>query len=216
MTVSSTEPTREKLFNTLRTKGRSTVAELADALQITPVAVRHHLATLQAEGMVDVREEKHGVGRPRQVYTLSPTAMGRDPTKYYQFTNLLLEQLKEKFSTDTVNQLLMEVASSMASEWKKQLDGFPMPERIHRLGNLLSEEGFVARVEKAGPGRYILTELSCPFARISLAHPEICFLDETILSQVLETSIERTSCIRSGSDSCTYLITHIEEVTPDE
>jgi DeoR family suf operon transcriptional repressor len=216
MAVSTTEPTREKLFNTLRTKGQSTVSELADSLRITPVAVRHHLATLQAEGMVDVREEKHGVGRPRQVYKLSPSAMGRDPTKYYQFTNLLLKQLKENLSPDTVNKLLIEVASSIASEWKKQLDDLPMPERIHRLGNLLSEEGFVARVEEAGPGRYILTELSCPFARISLAHPEICFLDETILSQVLDTPIERTSCIRAGSDSCTYLITHIEEDTPDE
>ena len=91
-----------------------------------------------------------------------------------------------------------------------------MPDRIDRLVEFLTDEGFVARVESTGPGRYCLTELACPFARISLAHPEVCALDETILSQVLGASVERTSCIRSGSDSCTYSISHHEEDTPDE
>jgi DeoR family suf operon transcriptional repressor len=216
MSIPSIEPTKEKIFQALRTKGQMTVSDLSEALQITPIAVRHHLTSLQTEGMIDVREERHGVGRPRQVYRLSPSALDRDPSRYYQFTNLLLDQLKEHLSPEMVHKLLLEVASSMAGDWKKELENLPLPERLDRLVELLTQEGFVARVESAGPGRYCLTELACPYSRISLAHPEVCALDESMLSRALGTTVERTSCIRSGSDSCTYAIPAIEKDTPDD
>ena len=215
MSTTSNEPTKEKIFQVLRAKGQMTVLELAEALEITPIAVRHHLSSLQTDGMVEVREERHGVGRPRQVYKLSSNAIDRNPSRYYQFTNLLLDQLKEHLSPEMVNKLLLEVASSMAGDWKKELDALPLPRRLERLVELLSQEGFVARVEPAGPGSYCLTELACPYSRISLEHPEVCTLDESMLSRALGTSVERTSCIRSGSDSCTYSISGAEKEARD-
>jgi DeoR family suf operon transcriptional repressor len=214
MTVSSIEPTKERIFQALRTKGQMTVSELADAIRITPIAVRHHLVSLQAEGLVEAREERHGVGRPRQIYKITPQAMDRDSSRYYQFTNLLLDQLKEHLSPQMVNTLLLDVASSMAGEWKKELDSLPLPQRLERLVQLLTQEGFVARVEPAGSGRYCLTELACPYSRISLSHPEVCALDESLISRALGTSVERTSCIRSGSDSCSYSIAGTEKDPP--
>ncbi len=215
MAISSGEPTKEKIFQALRSKGQMTVSELADAFQITPIAIRHHLTSLQTEGMVEVREERHGVGRPRQVYKLTPNAMDRNTSRYYQFTNLLLDQLKEHLSPEMVDKLLLEVASSMAGDWKKELDALPFPRRLDRLVELLTQEGFVARVEPSGPGRYCLTELACPYSRISLTHPEVCALDASMLSRALGTDVERTSCIRSGSDSCTYSISGADKDSRD-
>jgi DeoR family suf operon transcriptional repressor len=216
MAVSSIEPTKEKIFQALRHQGQMTVSELASAVQITPIAVRHHLAVLQTEGMVEVREERHGVGRPRQIYKLTPSAMDRNSSRYYQFTNLLLDQLKEHLSPEMVNKLLLEVASSMVGDWKKELDSLPLPQRVDRLVQLLTQEGFVARVESAGPGRYCLTELACPYSRISLSHPEFCVLDASMISRALGTAVERTSCIRSGSESCTYSIAGDEKDSGNE
>lgn len=216
MAISSLEPTKEKIFQALRNQGQLTVLELASAVQITPIAVRHHLTTLQAEGMVEVREERHGVGRPRQIYKLTSMAMDRNSTRYYQFTNLLLDQLKEHLSPEMVNNLLLDVASSMVGDWKKELDSLPLPQRLDRLVQLLTQEGFVARVESAGPGRYCLTELACPYSRISLSHPEVCALDASMISRALGTPVERTSCIRSGSDSCTYSIAGEEKSLRNE
>jgi DeoR family suf operon transcriptional repressor len=215
MTVSTAEPTKEKIFQALRAKGQMTVSDLAEALEITPIAIRHHLSSLQTDGMVEVREERHGVGRPRQVYKLTSHAMERNTSKYYQFTNLLLDQLKEHLSPEMVNKLLLEVASSMAGDWKKELDSLPLPRRLDRLVELLTQEGFVARVEPAGPGCYCLTELACPYSRISLTHPEVCAIDASMLSRALGTDVERTSCIRSGSDSCTYSISSAGKETRD-
>jgi DeoR family suf operon transcriptional repressor len=206
MSNPSIEPTRERIFQILRSQGPATVADLAEAMKITPIAVRHHLNSLQADGMVEIREERHGVGRPRQIYRLTPEAMERNPSRYYQFTNLLLEQLKEHLSPDMVDALLRDVASSMADVWKDELAGLPLPRRVDRLAELLGQEGFVARVESSESGTLFLTELSCPYARISLSHPEVCTLDASMISRALGTAVERTSCIRSGSDSCTYAI----------
>jgi len=105
-----------------------------------------------------------------------------------------------------VEKLLREVASSMAGEWKAELDALPMPLRLERLVELLTREGFVAKVESTGTDQYCLTELACPYSRISLTHPEVCALDASMLSRALGTPVERISCIRTGSQSCTYSI----------
>ena len=192
-----------------------TVSELSAAVKITPIAVRHHLSSLQAEGMVEVREERHGVGRPRQIYKLTPIAMERDTSRYYQFTSLLLDQLKEHLPPEMVEKLLREVATNMAGEWKAELDALPMPQRLQRLVELLTREGFVAKVESTGTDQYCLTELACPYSRISLTHPEVCALDASMLSRALGTPVERISCIRTGSQSCTYSIVGKENGTQD-
>jgi DeoR family suf operon transcriptional repressor len=215
MNASGAEPTKERIFQTLRTQGQMTVSELSSAVEITPIAVRHHLTALQAEGMIEVREERHGVGRPRQIYKLTPIALDRDTSRYFQFTTLLLDQLKVHLPPDVVENLLMEVASSMAGEWKTELDLLPLPRRLERLVELLTDEGFVARVESTGAGQYCLTELACPYSRISLSHPEICALDASMISRALGIPVERTSCIRTGSDACVYSITEVEKESED-
>jgi DeoR family suf operon transcriptional repressor len=216
MAVSSSEPTKEKIFHALRNQGQMTVSDIASAVQITPIAVRHHLSSLQAEGLVESREERHGVGRPRQIFKLTPNALERSTSRYYQFTKLLLDQLKEHLPRETVDKLLLEVASSMAGEWKEELDTLPLPRRLERLVELLTMEGFVARVDSTNDGRFCLTEFACPYARISLSHPEVCALDASMLSRALGIPVERTSCIRTGSPSCTFSISETEKDLRDE
>jgi DeoR family suf operon transcriptional repressor len=216
MTNPTSESTKERIFQALRSRGQMTVSELAEAIEITPIAIRHHLTSLQTEGMVEVREERHGVGRPHQLYKLTANAVDRNPSRYYQFTNLLLDQLKENLPPEMVNKLLLEVASSMAGEWKAELDSLPLPQRLDRLVQLLTQEGYVARVDPAGPGKYRLTELACPYSRISLSHPEVCSLDASMISRALGTPVERTSCIRAGSNSCTFSIAGTDQGAPHE
>ena len=216
MAVTSGEPTKEKLFQALRTQGEMTVSEMATAAQITPVAVRHHLASMQAEGLVKVREERHGVGRPRQIFKLTPNALERSTSRYYQFTNLLLEQLKKHLPPELFRKILFEVAMSMASAWKDELETLPLPHRLDRLVELLTREGFLERVESRGTGQYVLTQLACPYSRISLSHPEVCTLDSSMISLALGTPVEQVSCIRNGSNFCTYSITVSEKETHHE
>jgi predicted ArsR family transcriptional regulator len=207
MNDSSVKPTREKMLRALRLNGRMTVTELVKELRITHIAVRHHLSSLQAEGMIEGKEERHGIGRPHFIYRLTENALDRNPSKYYQFTNLLLDQLKVDLPPETVDRLLKEVASHIAGEWKTELDPLPWPGRIDRLVQLLAQDGFVTRVEPNGPDDYRLLEFTCPYSRITLHHPEICALDASMFSRALGAPVERTSCIQSGAETCTFSIT---------
>jgi len=216
MIGTAVEPTREKILRSLRANGRMTVSQIAKDLRITHIGVRHHLSSLLAEGMIAGREERHGIGRPHLVYRLTEIALDCNPSKYYKFTNFLLDRLKETLPPETVDRLLREVASSIAGEWKTELDPIPWPLRIDRLVQLLARDGFIAQVEESGPDQYRLLELACPYSKISLRHPEVCALDASIFSRALGTQVERTACIRSGSESCNFSITGASRPQPHD
>jgi DeoR family transcriptional regulator, suf operon transcriptional repressor len=206
MTNPLNESTREKILSLLQKNGPSTVTELSEALGITYISVRHHLTSLLGDSLVETREERHGVGRPRLVYRLTKTALERNPARYLKFTNLLLTQMKAQLPPKVVEQILLDMASHMAAELRSQIQDLPLEDRIERLMELLLPEGFLARVEPAGPDGFRLTEFTCPYATISIQHPEMCLLDTTVFANVLGATVERQSCIRSGSDSCTFSI----------
>ncbi len=63
--------TRERVLQTLLTSPRSAINDLALAVGINGISVRHHLTNLQADGLVTYEEERHGVGRPLMVYLLN-------------------------------------------------------------------------------------------------------------------------------------------------
>ena len=45
--------TRDRILQTLLRRPRTTINELAEAVGINPISVRHHLTNLQVEGLVD-------------------------------------------------------------------------------------------------------------------------------------------------------------------
>ena len=75
--------TRLAVLESIQHQGGATVASLAEELGISPISVRHHLTTLQAEGMVQVELQRQSVGRPRHVYRLSEAAQGYLPNSYH-------------------------------------------------------------------------------------------------------------------------------------
>ena len=93
-----TSATRETILRSLRTQGQCTVKELAEVVGISPVSIRHHLAQLQAEGLVATKEVRRGVGRPHHAFSLTEEAIELFPTRYFQLTNRLLDEIKYEMS----------------------------------------------------------------------------------------------------------------------
>src|SRR5512135_2767744 len=106
--------THDRILQTMLRHPRSTITELAEAVGINPISVRHHLTNLQVEGLVEAEEERHGVGRPRLVYFLTEDGLERFPTRYLRLTTRLLSQMKEKLPGPVVGELFREVATGLA------------------------------------------------------------------------------------------------------
>ncbi|MGD2162311.1 MAG: ArsR family transcriptional regulator [Anaerolineales bacterium] len=197
--------TREIILKTLRSRGSCTVKDLADAAGISPVSVRHHLSSLLADDLIESEEVRHGVGRPRHVYSLTEDGYELFPTRYYRLTNRILGELKEALPSSSVETLLSGVADSMAEDYANQLEGLKLEKRLTRLVELLNEEGFSADIVRKG-NDIVLRELSCPYFHVGQSHPEVCVIDQAFIAKALSLPVERVRCLLDGDAHCAFII----------
>jgi predicted ArsR family transcriptional regulator len=197
--------TRDHILQTLLRQPRTTINELAETVGINPISVRHHLTNLQVEGLVSTEEERHGVGRPRLVYFLTEAGTERFPTRYLRLTTRLLDQLKSTMPEPMVSRLFSQMASHMADNYTNQMQGLSMEERLNLTKTLLAEEGFNVEWEKTGT-KYQIHEITCPYLRIGQSHPEVCTVDQILISRMLAVPAEKVQCILSGDAHCTYVV----------
>jgi predicted ArsR family transcriptional regulator len=206
--------TRERVLQTLLVRQRCTINEIAEAVDINPISVRHHINKLQAEGLVDSEEERHGVGRPRRLYFLTENGQERFPTRYLRLTVRLLNQLKETVPEPVVAKLFAQMAAEMASEYQVEIRGLSMEERLDLVTSLLKTEGFSVEWEKE-EDQYLIREITCPYYHIGQNHPEVCSVDQTLISTVLALPAEKVKCVLNGDANCTYVVP-ITEPAPSE
>jgi len=207
----SMKSTRDKILQTLLQNPRSTIITLAEAVGINPISVRHHLTNLQMEGLVEGLEERHGVGRPRLVYVLTDEGMERFPTRYMQLTTRLLSQMKDTMPGPVVANLFNQMAEDLVSKYASDVQSLNMEERLNLVKEILAHEGFNVNWEKKGE-QYQINEISCPYYQIGVAHPEVCTVDQTLISKMLALPVNKVQCILSGATHCTYVIQNTAEV----
>jgi len=203
----ATKSTRERVLYILLKQYRCTINDLAGAVDINPISVRHHITKLEAEGLVSSEEERHGVGRPRRVYFLTEEGREKFPTRYMQLTTRLLQQLKDNMPEQMVNELFSDMAQNLAQEYARSLDldGLPMEERLEFVKDVLAQEGFDIEWEKKDEC-YHIREVSCPYFHIGQDHPEVCRVDQTLISTVLNLPAEKIKCVLNGDSHCTYVV----------
>lgn len=197
--------TRERILQTLLNNPRSTINELADAVGINAISVRHHLNSMLAEGLVTSEEERHGVGRPRLVYYLTDEGLERFPTRYFRLANRLLDKLQGTLSPAAIENLFTAMATDLAEEHQRQTRNLSFEEKLNFLKKLLAEEGFTVEWEKVGE-EYHIREITCPYLQVGQEHPQVCIVDQTLISTVLEIPAQKISCVLSGDNHCTYVV----------
>ncbi|MBI3159299.1 MAG: winged helix-turn-helix transcriptional regulator [Chloroflexi bacterium] len=214
--------TREIILRELLGRQRCSIYDLAEAVGISPIAVRHHISRLEAENLIASESERHGVGRPRRMYFLTDEGMERFPTRYLSLSMRLVETLKESFPAEVVNRLFREIASSLAKELMDDSgnSAASLTERLELVRHGLSAQGFTIEITESA-GNFEIRETSCPYIHVGQEHPEVCLVDQTLIATVLATDIEKTHCVLNGDAYCAYSapripvnhITHMENAS---
>ena len=202
---SEAKNTRERVLRTLLGRERCTINELAEAVDINPISVRHHISRLEADGLVTSEEERRGVGRPHRNYFLTEKGREQFPTRYIRLTVRLLEQLKETMPEATILSLFTQIALNMASDYHGDLEALSVDQRLSLVKDLLSAEGFTVEVEKQND-TYLIRESNCPYYHVGQNHPEICSVDQTLISTILDVPAQKIQCMLHGDAHCTYAI----------
>ena len=195
--------TREVILDAIKQANEATVGELAQTADVSPVTVRHHLNSLQAEGLLEIRSVRRKVGRPYYIYSLSPKGHELFPQRYVRLSSLLLDELKARLPAETVAKLFNSVVERIVEEHQDQFSDLPFEERLDYLVRILADEGFLASWEEIDDG-YQLTEYSCPYFSVGQKHSEVCEFDRQLMMAVLNTPIVQHSCMLHGDTSCQF------------
>ncbi len=201
------QDTRQQILEILERRGEITVQELSEELGLTSVTVRHHLEILRSEGYITNPEVQHSnrPGRPRYVYRMTAMAADLFPSNYSGLAAALLEAI-EDISPEKRAEILKATAHELAS------GAGNMPrepeQRMEAIGRFLKRLGFVSRWEKDEDGdeTYYLHICNCPYHYVAQSHPETCRIDEMMLQDLAETSIERVKGRASENSLCSYKI----------
>lgn len=198
--------TRDLVLKHLLKKPRSTINDLAEAVDINPISVRHHISRLEADGQVTSTEERHGVGRPRRVYSLTDTGMEQFPQRYISLSTRLVEQLKETLPPATVTQFFENIANDTAQDYMKGRGwhDLALEDRVEVARQMMVAEGFTVEIKKDAQ-HFEIRETSCPYLHVGQEHPEVCIVDEKMLETILAVNINKTHCVLNGDPYCAYV-----------
>ncbi|HEY52527.1 MAG TPA: ArsR family transcriptional regulator [Caldilineae bacterium] len=207
-------PVRQKILEILKRHRHATVGDLAAELDMAPVSVRHHLDLLIGDGLVCTPRVRRGsgAGRPKRVYALTPEAATHFPNNYRQLADESLNALKQLVSEEQMFGVMQTLASRAAASAPSDLETLPLPDRIEAIAAFLTEQGFMAGVEKNGDG-FLLHACNCPYAQLADSHPELCQMDLQLISDLTGLAPQRIAHITEGDGRCTYRL-EITETMP--
>lgn len=203
---------RQHILEILKERSGATVADLADALEMAAVSVRHHLDILQGDNLICVeRVERNGaVGRPQQIYALTEEAAHHFPNNFATLASNLVRQIKLVLPHDQVECVFRSMARDLAGELKSNThDVEPIELRLERVIDFLNEHGYLASWEPdAGDaaGGYLLHKHNCPYAGVSSEHRELCLMDETLVDALFARPCQRVQHMVTDGHCCTYRI----------
>lgn len=199
------QATRKRIIRVLKEHGEATVEDLAKAVGLTQMAVRHHLNVLQAEQLISAPavRRSHKRGRPQQVYALTDAADKLFPEDYFQLADYLLDELTEQVGHQGVVKVFENIASRLLSEAPPRKAGQPFEDRLEQLVDFMSDKGFVVHWERHND-TYSIQVISCPYRQVARDHSEVCLLDKHIIASMLNVQPRRVTCMAQSDERCTY------------
>jgi DeoR family transcriptional regulator, suf operon transcriptional repressor len=205
--------TRQEILHSLKVEGSQTAEELARTLGISPVAVRQHLTSLEAEASVSVEIERRGQGRPAHRFHLTAQGDETFPRQYDTLANAILDELREWQGEDAVRELVMRSRERVRRTWQSRLACVHESDRVNELARMLSESGFMAEVREDAPGAYTLTKKNCAVCAVAKNHPEMCCNTSAAFYEQLlgDMRVEKRGTILSGSQSCEFSVRRCAE-----
>ncbi len=202
--------TRMRILQLLKMRAGMTVGQLTEALHISQMGVRQHLAILETEGLIEYYREKQGRGRPRHIYQLTDEANSLFPTTYANFAVGLMHEVAKFNGPGFINKIFRGRMESQLETYQQRLAGKALRERIEELARIRDEEGYMARFEEA-ENDYILTEHNCPIAVIAQEYPRVCEIELALFRQSLGAKVVREEHLMQGSHKCCYRIPKTKE-----
>ena len=193
----------------LKMHGTLSVSALAALLGTTGEAARQQLLRLSGEGLVAATTAGKGVGRPSQVWALTPLAQARFPDTHAALTVQLLDIVRTALGPDALDAVIAtrEVETRLAYE-TAIADRTSLRDKVAALADIRSAEGYMAEWREDGDGALFLYENHCPICAAATQCQGFCRAELEVFRAVLgrEAEVTREEHIVGGGRRCSYSI----------
>jgi predicted ArsR family transcriptional regulator len=205
----TTVRTRRTIVHLLKQEGSLDAETLAARLDITAMAVRQHLYALQDEQLVTYQEEPRPMGRPAKLWQLTPAADRLFPHGYAELTLSFIHSVQAAFGEAGMERLLEIQAQQQTALYQQQMKRQrSLKQRLKKLVELRTHEGYMATVQPQPDGSFLLIENHCPICAAATACTGLCAKELEVFQAVLgeAINIQRVEHLIAGSRRCVYHI----------
>jgi DeoR family transcriptional regulator, suf operon transcriptional repressor len=188
--------TRQKVLTYLNKTRIATAHEIARVLKMSPATVRHHLRVLASDGRLEMMSVRgrEGRGRPEKIYSLPRAALGDNLSA---LSDALLTEAGSGFKIEALAKYLAGEAN-FASQ--------PLAKRLNLIVEKLNQMNYHARWEAGSEGPRIIFG-HCPYAAIIEKHPELCKMDEALITEWMGQPARQIFKIgKKGSSMCVFVV----------
>lgn len=221
--VLGADRTRDRVARTILVDGPSTAAGLAAGLGLTAAAVRRHLDTLLAQGLIEERVPRAGAsaargrGRPARLFVVTDAGRDSFDQAYDDLAASALTFVQAQGGREAVAAFARQRVAELESRYRPVVDRAPEGSRTEALAVALSGDGYAATTVAAGtPGTDAageqLCQHHCPVAHVAEKFPELCEAETEVFARLLGTHVQRLATIAHGDGVCTTYVPRTRQV----
>lgn len=196
--------TRRRILMLLKENGELTADELAEMLGISAVAVRRHLAKLEADQLVTYEEVQRGMGRPSFVYQLGQAASNFFPSRYEELATEVLDTIRDLYGAEAIDAIFRVRTEQIIDDYRRKINGRSLDTRLAQLAKLRDADGYMSTWEVAENGTFILREANCPIIHAAAGCDSACDHDLALIENLLDANVTRTYHLVRGDGACCY------------
>lgn len=202
---------RRAIVLRLRKHGPAAPDQLAGDLGASRTGVLQQLRALETAGLVSHVTERHGVGRPRHLYDVTPDAQDLFPASYDHLAMSLLEAIGRVGGPSLLEQVLAARQDELAGRARARFEARlgprpPIAARVRELAVIQDEQGYLAESVTAPDGTLRILQHNCAIHHVAGAEPAACAAELALYREVLGTEVVRETHIASGDRCCSYRI----------
>jgi predicted ArsR family transcriptional regulator len=204
---------RAAVLDLLKREGPVSVASLAARLGVTAMAVRQHLAGLEANGLAapaPAEPKAKSRGRPLTLWRATEAADAHFPDSHSLLAVDLLGQMKKTFGDDGLDRLLaLRTADQERAYGAELARAKSLKGRLDALVRIREREGYMPELRRdARSGSYLFVENHCPICSAARLCQGLCREELALFRRVLgeDVHVERTDHILAGAGRCAYRV----------
>ncbi|SCY21561.1 metalloregulator ArsR/SmtB family transcription factor [Nitrosospira sp. Nsp13] len=201
---------QKQLLKLLRgSKPGLSVDELSKGLEITRNAVRQHLASLEAAGLVTIGTTRpSGGGRPQQLYILTELGKEMSPRQYSWLAQLVVASVRREEGMENMGKRMNEIGANVAQQIRSQYPHLTThKEKVEKLTEVMDQLGYNARNTTVSGGEAIIEADNCVFHTMANKDLEICHLDRGLMEHFTDSKVEHDECMARGGNVCRFKLT---------